>query len=181
MSTIKWRSTQAGAVEVGMVLFTGAYVRVELITKLDAGAIPLLRIECKPLDEATPDQIALEVRANVYVSTFLGVPLSKPKAQVVTDAYAPGQFMSIGCGNCKQSSGADACTADSNGYKLPLSQWRCPRCGHHWAVAVRQSETEPGRKLAFVKPPCLASGCGRAARGAAHPATGRRTARHRPH
>lgn len=71
--------------------------------------------------------------------------------KAAADIYAPGQHFSIRCGNCKQASNYEACMRDANGYTLPLSQWRCPRCRHQWALVPRPCANQPGRKYIVIK------------------------------
>lgn len=67
------------------------------------------------------------------------------------DVHAPGPFLSIHCGNCRRSSRWESCVVDANGYRLPLPQWRCPRCAHQWALIARPCPDQPGRKYIAVK------------------------------
>jgi hypothetical protein len=67
------------------------------------------------------------------------------------DIHAPGPYLSIHCGNCRRSSNFENCMRDANGYTLPISQWRCPRCAHQWAIVARPVPTQPGRKYIVVK------------------------------
>lgn len=69
----------------------------------------------------------------------------------VVDPYAPGSYGGIRCGNCRQTSSFDSCMRDANHrFCLPLSQWRCPRCAHHWEIVRRPSPDQPGRKYIVV-------------------------------